>query len=114
MEPVQNPVQLEMPDWAGRKDSVRKMQNLTVEVEQKMLHGVVKDHHWGILWELVLAQPVHLMTPISGPVLAGLAAGLVAVLAAGLQVFAPMSQIPWLSVAKRKHQLASVLKHLST
>ena len=44
-----------MPGSEGRKVFVRKLQNLTVELEQKMLHGVAKGHHWGLLVELVLA-----------------------------------------------------------
>ena len=45
---------------------MKKLQSLTVELEQKMLHGVAKGHHWGLPEELVLAQQVHLMAPISG------------------------------------------------
>ena len=75
---------------------MRKLQNLTVELEQKMLHGVAKGHHWGFLEELVLAQQVHLMAPISGIGWAG-EAGLVA----GPEAIALMFQILWLSVMRR-------------
>ena len=79
---------------------MRKMQNLTVELEQKMLRGVAKGHHWGLLEDLVLAQQVHLMAPIS-------AIGWVgeAVLVAGSEATALMFQILWLSVKKRELHL---------
>lgn len=35
---VQSPVQLKSLGWEGRKDSVKKLQNLTVKEEQQMLH----------------------------------------------------------------------------
>ena len=45
---------------------MRRLQNLTVELEQKMLHEVAKGRHWGLPEELVPAQQVLLMAPISG------------------------------------------------
>ena len=59
-------MQLGIPDWEGKKGFVKKLQNLTVELEQKRLHGVAKGHHWELPAGLVSAQQVHLMAPISG------------------------------------------------
>lgn len=75
---------------------MRKLQNLTVALEQKMLHEVAKGHHWELPEELVPAQQVHLMAPISGAEWVG-----EAWLVAEPEAIVLMFQILWLSVIER-------------